>query len=72
MEENINYTKMENIERKYKGNIRIVTDCPNRRDFGLIVKNLERIMKMQADFWKWKSKQRMEEKYIKYVNGEYS
>ena len=32
-----------------------IGDCPNLGDFEKAQTNLERVIKMQEDYWKWKS-----------------
>lgn len=59
MEKNTTYIeKKYDFNRVYSGKSDwIKTDCPNPGDFELVQKNLERAIKMQDDFWKWKKKQ---------------
>ena len=44
-----------------------IGDCPNQGDFEKVQENLEKAIKIQEDFWKWKSKQSIEN--IKYYRG---
>lgn len=58
MKTNLVYEEKQNNARGYSGNADYIqTDCPNPGDFELVRKNLERAIKMQDRFWKWKKKQ---------------
>ena len=56
-----NTVKMEMInqeqEKPYKVCEIYIDDAPNPRDMELIQKNLEHILKVQEDYWKWKNQQ---------------
>ncbi len=44
-----------------------VGDCPNSGDFEKVQENLKRVIRMQEEFYKWKSEQTFQP--IKYYEG---